>query len=876
MNMSVPVSVPIIAQEPAGHERKHALLAIGVPLPTGAIRDPACLALTDDAGHPQLTQTRVLASWPDGSVRWLLVESRVAMAAHGRRRFLLQQGSGAPVEAAAKHVAVSALNGGRYQIDTGVAQFAIGGRGALVDTVTLAGISMLDAAGLQMSLTGCHGRVYAPVIEAACLESTGPVRAALVLRGHFMSNAEPRGKVPALAFEARLSFVAGSAAVTIEITLHNPRAARHPGGLWDLDDQGTLLFEDVSLSLRPHAAAEEIQWSAERASDTHVEAPQDWTLYQDSSGGENWDSDNHVDGQGRSTVTFRGYRVTYGPAAKACLIAEGDRASPVLSVITGSGTIGATVLEFWQNFPKAIRWADSTLDLGLFPWESRAPFALQGGERKRHTVVIEFAPPGQTLELASAHHPLQVSVEPDWVETSQALAAFVPAARDANHTYTRYIQTIIVGDSAFEKRREIIDEYGWRNFGDLYADHEAVQARTPRPLVSHYNNQYDFIYGALIQYLRAADARWWSLAQACARHTMDIDIYHTDADRPAFNHGLFWHTDHYKPAGTCTHRTYSRVNGRGLRYGGGPSNEHNYTSGLLLYYFLTGDPAAAEAVRDLAGWVIAMDGAEGGTGKRSGAPSGLASKTADPSYHKPGRGAGNSVNAVLDAYALTHERHYLEKAEELIRRCIHPRDDIEALGLSLPEHRWSYLVFLQVLGKYLHIKLEWNETDDMFHYARASLLHYARWMLRHEVPYTDVLDKVELPTETWPAQDVRKCHVLHLAGEFSAEPERGAFHDRADFFFSRGLEDLLGFETAYLTRPRVILCVYGHVQAYYQAHRVHGVDLLCPSASFGEPQHFVLERRDWRTRAQELAMKLLRTGAERLDILHRLSMPTRL
>ncbi|EQD43934.1 hypothetical protein B1A_15341, partial [mine drainage metagenome] len=114
-------------------------------------------------------------------------------------------------------------------------------------------------------------------------------------------------------------------------------------------------------------------------SDTHIEAPQEWTLYQDSSGGENWDSDNHVDGQGRSTVTFRGYRVTYGPAAKACLIAEGDRASPALAVITASGTIGATVLEFWQNFPKAIRWSESTLDLGLFPWESCAPFALRGG-----------------------------------------------------------------------------------------------------------------------------------------------------------------------------------------------------------------------------------------------------------------------------------------------------------------------------------------------------------------------------------------------------------------------------------------------------------------------------------------------------------------
>src|SRR5690606_17765134 len=124
-------------------------------------------------------------------------------------------------------------------------------------------------------------------------------------------------------------------------------------------------------------------------------------------------------------------------------------------------------------------------------------------------------------------------------------------------------------------RREIVDEYGWRHFGDLYADHEAVGHVGTTPFVSHYNNQYDFVLGAGVHALRTGNPDWLRLMTDAARHTIDIDVYHTRGDRSAFNGGLFWHTDHYRPAATATHRTYSRRNAGNGQYGGGPSNEHN-------------------------------------------------------------------------------------------------------------------------------------------------------------------------------------------------------------------------------------------------------------------------------------------------------------
>jgi hypothetical protein len=142
-------------------------------------------------------------------------------------------------------------------------------------------------------------------------------------------------------------------------------------------------------------------------------------------------------------------------------------------------------------------------------------------------------------------------------------------------------------------------------------------------------------------------------------------------------------------------------------------------------------------------------------------------------------------------------------------------------------------VFLQVLGRYLEYKHEMGELDYGFHYARDSLLHYAAWMRDNEVPYRDVLHKVEFPTETWPAHDIRKCHVFHLAATWAAGGHAAAYRARAAFFFDRCLADLRGFATHDLTRPLVILCVYGPLHAW---HAAQSLDAL-PGAALGDHAH---------------------------------------
>jgi len=827
----------IFVDEPTGLRRTAEPIRVGIPWPRAEVFGGENVELRDQHGRSIVHQSRVLARWPDGSVKWLLVDAVVD--AGPRERIVLhlsrvERETITDTERGAPGVKVIE-EPDRLVVDTGVAEFVMS-RHAFgpIAAVTIGGVEVISRAGMHAALRLVDGRRGDAVADHVVVEAAGPIRTDVVIEGSFRCGK----RVLPLRFKARLAFFSGSACVRAEFMVRNPEPARHPGGLWDLGDPGSFVFEDLSIHVPVAAPARELEWHAEDPLRSERGAFARFCLYQDSSGGENWDSANHVDGAGKPTVSFRGYRIHADAGSGMQTIGNGCRASPSLRVVTHAGSVAATMKDFWQNFPKALRWEDGILSIGLFPGECGAPFELQGGEQKRHVVWFEFALVQSEATSARLQQPLAVSMDPLWVEATRTIPYFVVAEHEGETVCSDYVRNIVEGRHSFFRKREVADEYGWRHFGDVYADHEAVHHAGPKPLTSHYNNQYDFLYGALVQFLRTGDARWRELMEDAACHVMDIDIYHTAADRAAYSGGLFWHTDHYMDAATSSHRSYSRQNG-GSGYGGGPSNEHNYTSGLFYHYCLTGDPESAAAVIGLAKWVIDMDeGSRNLLGLIDSGPSGLASKTTSSDYHGPGRGAGNSINALLDAYRLSGDRRYMSKAEELIQRCIHPADNIAALGLDEPEYRWSYLVFLQVLGKYLDIKVELGEIDYLFQYARESLLGYAKWMLENEAPYKDVLHKVLIPTETWPAHDIRKCHVLHVASEYVGQKRGAAFARRARYFFDRCMQDLLSFDTAYVTRPLVILSVYGHVQAYFQRCNTAS-DRAWPHAyDFGQPQGF--------------------------------------
>ncbi len=846
--------IPILLEEHAGIPRKQEPVTLGIPFPKGAIRSLRDFSLIDpDENHVPL-QVRELARWYDGSLKWVLLDFLADAAPHRATQYHLRAGPHPPALITYPRLSVT-QHGAGIEVDTGLAVFHIetGGVG-FFSSVKLSGVEIWDSAISGVALTDDAGAPYCKQIANVVVESDGPIRATVRLDGSFRyQNGALHSE-----FVSRLHFFAGTGLVRFQFTLRNPRAARHPRGLWDLGDPGSIYFKDLSLSIGLRCAdTRRLQWIAEPLQAAQSCQYERFQIYQDSSGGQNWKSRNHVNRFGIVPNSFKGYRVM----GDGVDVAQGSRATPIVALSTGLATVAATVERFWQNFPKRLEIAGYAIRIGLFPDAYRDVFELQGGEQKTHDVWLHFGEGNSSIStLQWMNHRILARTTPDWYADAQVFAFFLPTDRQPVENKelalaSDLINSAVHGDNTFFHRREIIDEYGWRHFGDLYADHEAVNQKDGPPLVAHYNNQYDVVHGALVQYCRSGDHRWFLLADDLAKHVIDIDIYHTSEDRPAVNGGLFWHTDHYTDAGTATHRSFSRTSPQAARspgYGGGPACEHNYTTGLLYYYYLTGNPQAYDAVITLADWVINMD--DGSTrpfGFLDRRPTGYCTLTATPGYHGPGRGAGNSINALIDAYTLTGAIRYLKRAELLIRRCIHPHDDIEDRNLKDVERRWSYTVFLSVLGKYLDLKIEQDARDYMYAYARASLLHYAQWMLEHEVPYKSVLHKVEIPTETWPAQDIRKATVFHWAAKHSRGALRESFRSRASFYFAASVRDLLSFPTCRLTRPIVIVLGNAYIHAYCLVQGEGTAPEPLGQYDFGRPQSFkyqfyeLYRARDW-------------------------------
>jgi hypothetical protein len=731
-------------------------------------------------------------------------------------------------------------------IETEAATFHLGGTLPLARVIR-GGIDLLDAPSTRFVFTDARGVKRAARVERLAVEEGGPVRATVRLEGRFPGRVGCR-------FVARFCFFAGTGLVRLRLTLHNPRRVRHRGGLWDLGDPGSVLFRDLSLELGlrsprdPHVA-----WTEEPGQPCRSGAAECLEIYQDSSGGANWRSRNHVNRHGQVPCSFPGYRVR-GAGTETF----GLRANPILSVEGPGGGLAVAVPEFWQQFPKALEVEGQVVRVRLFPGQFGDLFELQGGEQKTHTVWLEFGAAGRAgpRPLEWVHRPARIHATPEWYAASGALPYLTPALPDRGDRLEAFLGAAIEGDNSLFARREIIDEYGWRNYGEVYADHENDYYTGPKPVISHYNNQYDTVLGALTQYLRTGDVRWFELFDPLARHVVDIDIYRTDQDRAQFNGGLFWHSDHYKDAATSTHRAYSRANcPPGDRsYGGGPSNEHNYTTGLLHYYYLTGDPQARDTVLVLAEYVINRDdGSKHLLGLLDDGPTGHASSTVRTDYHGPGRGCGNSINALLDAWLLTRSRRYLDKAEALIRRSVHPDDNVEARDLLNAEARWSATVFLTALARYLGLKAEAGEVDEAYAYAQASLVGYARWMVDNEVPYLAHPERLEYVTEAWPAQEFRKANVFRLAAAHVEEPLRSRLLERGNEFSERAWTDLLRFPTCGSARALALLLTEGARDAYFRRHLVETAPRPSRSYDFGTPELFVPQRLRVRARLKTVS-----------------------
>jgi hypothetical protein len=789
--MSALLSVPLRFWTAEPCTRRGEPVTVGLPWPRGAVTGDRHFRLIGPDGSPQVLQTKVLDRWPDGSVRWCLFDFRATVDAAGE---------------------------GEYRIES-------------ADEPT-------PASTVQPPLP----LPLEPNVSVQIVGSS-PVRFLLNVRDIESGHARTRvvlhpQLIGSLVLSGWMDLYPGLPVGRFRLTVTNSAPADHPGGNWDLGNGGSLYLRELSVrfDFADNSGDSSGRYSVARG-EPFVHYKQAFELIQANSGGDNSRSVNHLDRRRALPINGPGFTLTAGGANTL-----GRRATPILVNDREDRYLGLAVPDFWENWPKTLHADRDSIRFGIFPRTVASEYELQGGEQKTHQFYYAFDPDTVTDEpMVWCRSPLVCFADPEWYAASGAVPYLTPKAADPNRDYLALVDQAIDGPDTFLAKREKIDEYGWRHFGDIYGDHEAVYWPGPEPMVSHYNNQYDCVGGLLTQFLRSGDPRWWTQAIECADHTCDIDIYHTDGDKAAYNHGLFWHTYHYAPADTGTHRSYPKSLRTGHHFdtgkdlsalgqtgkaltkayavGGGPAASHNYNLGLMLAYFLTGNPLYRDTAVGLAKFVIDMEDPNRTPFRwLSREFTGLATESGGGGYHGPGRASGNSVNALLVGHQLTGERVYLEKAEQLIRRVASPNQDLATLDLLNAELRWFYTMFLQALGRYLDYKADLGELDRMYAYGRLTLTHYARWMAEHERPILDTPERLQYPNETWAAQDMRKVEVFQYAAKHAAGAERERFLERAEWFFRYVERTLTGCPTKSLCRPVVLMLNFGWSRAWWQAN----------------------------------------------------------
>lgn len=782
----------------------------GVPIPVGKIHDAREFTLEDQSQNIvdefHVTPT---ATWADGSVKWVLLEFFVTVDAHQEHNYILKypeksQGDNTPI----KSDLLDASNANPH------ATF-----GVSVDLIK-GEIRIVDPNSSQI-----HFR-----LQCVFVDINSKYRNVEFLRSEYCSSSNSFRKT--LLIEAKLSLAdhasmnvrfklhsfKNSEKMKLEVCLHNSQAAKHYGGLWDLGDPGSLLFKEFSVHLQADSLHAVTLKESDRANSIHAEALETISIRQSSSGGVNWQSAIHRNSQNQVEQTTFGYCIE----ANGELVSSGSRASPVIKIETDVGACLAGIPKFWENFPSALECFDNTLALQFFPMQADSNYELQGGEKKWLSAQLAFptspnADDNSVDTFMAIHKPLNARLDPQHWQDSAVVSNF--QVSDGKTLLDGLVAKGLTGKDNFFAKRETIDEYGWRNYGEIFADHESlhIDKNEKSPLISHYNNQYDAILGFFIQYVSTSDSRWFELMEDLAKHVSDIDIYDTDQDRTEFNRGLFWHTDHYIDAQTATHRTFSKrqlaADGSLIAAGGGPTAEHCYTTGLMYHYFLTGENNSRDAVLGLAQWMVNSD--TPATGFLSAIDSirkeelrrfkHLFRKEIITSNRQPfTRATGNYITALIDAFEVSGSSLWMARCDSLISRSIHPADAIEKRDFDNIELTWSYVCLLQAISRYLITKEKSGSLDTHYEYAKASLLHYCSWMLENESLYFDNIDRLEFPNATWIAQEIRKCNLM-ISGARYDQSRRKEYLAKAEIYLAFLEDKLVSNDELELARIQVIL-----------------------------------------------------------------------
>jgi hypothetical protein len=502
---------------------------VAVPFAEGALPSAERVTVFDDH-RPLPTQCRATATWPDGSIKWLLVDFLADLPGNAGKTFILRSDAGKPPQPPGP-VAFGAKDG-THLIRAGELTVELAGPGerGLFRQCRLGGLTLTAQELVGPVVVDSQGTPWTIQVGPQGWEliETGPLRGVIQTRGRHRDAAGNAW----LDFTVRLYAYAGKPWVRLDYQVMHREPAEE------------LVLGGIRLTAAPAVA----------------------------------DSATVRTAVARSNYRSRIDQSNVGEALEVSLDAqdlvyESNEQTPETLYGTfwadwndpSRGGLCATIFQAQQNFPKALKVAGNFLEVQLLP-PGGQPLRLIRGMAKTHRVFLHFHGPEASLEDLN-------------VRSLQFQLPDRPTIPPEVYRQAGVFEDVWVDKPVQAVERRLIDladcrtrAYGILHWGDAPDGGYTAQGRGKGQLVWT-NNEYDFPHAAMLMYARTGERRLLDYVLAAAEHWMDVDVCHCSDDPLRFGGHI---------AHSARHAT------------GAVTVSHQWVQGLLDHYHQTGEAFACE------------------------------------------------------------------------------------------------------------------------------------------------------------------------------------------------------------------------------------------------------------------------------------------
>ncbi|MFH1563684.1 MAG: T9SS type A sorting domain-containing protein [Nitrospirota bacterium] len=617
INVVEAFNIPLVVKERVGVERTGEPVTSGIPFPKGMLSSDQNVSIQDIPA-----QFQTLSKWPDGSVKWLLVDFQSNVGANKEKVYYLTNGSGNAGDSKLKLTEFTK----DITVITGPMKFIISkehfnlfdgvwidknNNDSFEDVEKIISPDVLDneiiisdcfigelvPGGYETTMYENYYGTYSSSLVApteVTIEENGPVRAVIKIKGRY-KNSTGTLLPDYINYTVRVHAYAGKDYVRVFYTLENNGLYKESTE-YTLKDQW-LYFDRLSIN-----SGLNLSTNKTISTDNYVDlfSNNSFRLYQD----------HEVINETDESKNFF-YTITKdGNQTKTT-----GRNTGWIDINDSTCGVTVGIRHFWQNYDKAISFNNNKLSLELWPTEDYWPYnstgqqrqnyQFEGGRHKTYELLFRFYSGNKDQNLIKAFNtPLFVVAPPTWYADSKALGMIAPGGLThtdliINQSLSRFEQLqrckIYLKDSeaqgevsptTIDTERENrytsvfpgkMDLYGWFHFGDL-----PWNPSEERWCSLH----YDWTYSMLLHFIRTSDYGFFDKGIEMVRHRQDIDQYHSIGNHE--NSLWYGYLSRYEKG---WHGDIEIYPGREMT----GKLTHTWNEGLILCYLLTGDRAAFEA-----------------------------------------------------------------------------------------------------------------------------------------------------------------------------------------------------------------------------------------------------------------------------------------